>query len=169
MAKTAQKSSAKTATRTRVPQHTSGTVNRRIRQQTEDNVAFFAANRTQIGARLGQLDREWDIERAIEANASTLALGGIILGTMRDRRWLALPAAVSAFLLQHALQGWCPPVPVLRRLGFRTSDEINQERYALKAIRGDFRKVGSGSAKAALALEATDLRSSKRAAGKRAR
>lgn len=169
MSRTARKSPGKTSTRTRVPQHTSDPVNRRIRQRTEDNVAFFAANRTKIGARLSQLDREWDVERAIEANASTLALGGIILGTMRDRRWLALPAAVSAFLLQHALQGWCPPVPVLRRLGFRTADEINQERYALKAIRGDFRKVRSGGARAALAMEATDIRSSKRSASKRTR
>jgi hypothetical protein len=30
-----------------------------------------------------------------------------------------LPALVTAFLFQHAVQGWCPPVPILRRLGFR--------------------------------------------------
>jgi hypothetical protein len=30
-------------------------------------------------------------------------------------------------------------VPILRRLGFRTADEINRERYALKALRGDFK------------------------------
>jgi hypothetical protein len=46
---------------------------------------------------------------------------------------------VTGFLLQHAIQGWCPPVPILRRLGFRTADEINRERYALKALRGDFK------------------------------
>jgi hypothetical protein len=28
---------------------------------------------------------------------------------------------------------------VLRRLGVRTAGEINEERYALKALRGDFR------------------------------
>jgi hypothetical protein len=32
-------------------------------------------------------------------------------------------------------------VPVLRRLGVRTMDEINEERYALKALRGDFESV----------------------------
>jgi hypothetical protein len=52
------------------------------------------------------------------------------------------------FLLQHAVQGWCPPLPLLRRLGVRTADEINEERYALKALRGDFvdaDKVGNSS------------------------
>jgi len=42
---------------------------------------------------------------------------------------------VAAFLLQHAVQGWCPPLPVFRRLGVRTADEINDERVALKAVR----------------------------------
>jgi hypothetical protein len=60
---------------------------------------------------------------------------------LSSRRWLALPALVAGFLMQHALQGWCPPLPVLRRLGFRTQREIDQERYALKALRGDFRQV----------------------------
>jgi len=38
-------------------------------------------------------------------------------------------------------------VPILRRLGFRTSYEIEEERQALKALRGDFAKVhDAGSA-----------------------
>jgi len=70
------------------------------------------------------------------------------MGMTLGRRWLVLPALVSGFLLQHALQGWCPPVPVLRRLGFRTMAEIDRERYALKTLRGDF--VGLTSRKASL-------------------
>ena len=45
---------------------------------------------------------------------------------------------MSFFLLQHAVQGWCPPVPFFRRRGVRTAREIEIERYALKALRGDF-------------------------------
>ena len=45
---------------------------------------------------------------------------------------------MTGFLFQHAVQGWCPPIPILRRLGFRTSYEIEEERAALKALRGDF-------------------------------
>jgi hypothetical protein len=84
--------------------------------------------------RLDELDREWDIERAIEANAASIALVGVALGALVNAWFLLLPAAVCAFLLQHALQGWCPPVPVLRRLGFRTAREIFEERLALKAL-----------------------------------
>ena len=52
-----------------------------------------------------------------------------------------LPLVVSGFLLQHAIQGWCPPLPVFRKLGFRTRAEIEQERYALKLLRGDFSEI----------------------------
>jgi len=62
-----------------------------------------------------------------------------------DRRWLVLPALVTAFLFQHAMQGWCPPLPLLRSFGFRTAREIDTERYALKALRGDFGSIGPGS------------------------
>ena len=66
------------------------------------------------------------------------------LGATVSRKFFLFPAVVAGFLLQHAVQGWCPPVPVLRHLGFRTQSEIEEERYALKALRGDFRNVPTG-------------------------
>ena len=36
---------------------------------------------------------------------------------------------------------WCPPLPLVRRLGIRTLAEIEQERHALKALRGDYAEV----------------------------
>lgn len=126
----------------RVPCHTAEEVNERIRLQTEENIHHFgSAHADEIAERLHELDQEWDIERAIEANASTVILVSAALGTFVHRRFWALPAVVAGFLLQHAVQGWCPPVPLLRRLGFRTQYEIEQERYALKALRGDFENV----------------------------
>jgi hypothetical protein len=125
----------------RVQNHTSDAVNRMIHEEMLERLVYFALHPAKIGHRLDELDREWDIERALEANASTLALVGIGLGFTANRRWFALPAFVAGFLLQHAVQGWCPPLPVLRRLGFRTSHAIDQERYALKALRGDFQQV----------------------------
>jgi len=65
-----------------------------------------------------------------------------------------LPALVTGFLFQHAVQGWCPPVPVLRRLGFRTSYEIEEERQALKALRGDFETSQEGGSQALRAAAA---------------
>jgi hypothetical protein len=126
----------------RVPAHTAAGLNAQIRRQTEQNVARCAAEGSAaIDRRLDQLDREWDIERTLEANAATVALIGLGLGTFVDRRLYVLPALVAGFLLQHAIQGWCPPVPLFRRLGFRTEPEIDQERYALKTLRGDFRQA----------------------------
>jgi hypothetical protein len=142
------------ATRHRVPANTDAEVNARIRRYTEGRVAWYALHREQIPARLQELDEEWDIERAIQANAATLAFAGLALGLGRDRRLLVIPIVVAGFLLQHALQGWCPPVPILRKLGFRTATEIDEERMALKALRGDFAEVPRGAEGARRAMEA---------------
>ena len=130
------------STMERVPRHTAKSVNEQIRRGIEENVARFAAQgRERIDRRLAELDREWDIERTLEANASLVSLLGLSLGSTVNRKWYLLPAGVAAFLLLHAVQGWCPPLPVLRRLGYRTATEIDYERYALKSIRGDFQNL----------------------------
>lgn len=132
------------ATVDRVPLHTPEELNQRIRRQTERNIAHYAAaGPNAIDRRLVELDHEWDIERLLEANAATASLIGLSLGFTVDRKWFFLPVLVGGFLLQHAIQGWCPPVPLFRRLGFRTASEIDEERYALKLLRGDFRNLSS--------------------------
>jgi len=126
----------------RVPQHTAEHVNERIRRDTEERVDRIAAGgREAIDRRLAELDHEWDIERTLEANAATLTAAGSALALIYDHRFALVPLIVGSFLLQHAIQGWCPPVPVFRRLSFRTQPEIDYERYALKALRGDFRNL----------------------------
>jgi hypothetical protein len=133
---------------TRVSRHTSDAINRQIAHDIEASVRHHAENPGAISHRQQALDAEWDVERVLEANASTLILAGLALGTFRDRRWFGLSAGVAAFLLQHALQGWCPPLPVLRRMGFRTVHEIERERRALGILRGDFGSVNGGDRKA---------------------
>jgi hypothetical protein len=91
-----------------------------------------------IDERIRELENEWDVERTLEANAAIAALAGIALGVTVDRRFLTLPLLVAGVLLQQALRGWSPPLPILRRLGIRTSTEIHEEIIALKIIRGDF-------------------------------
>ncbi len=129
-------------TASRVAGNTADHVNAEIRFQTEQSIArCAAAGPSAIEQRLDALDHEWDIERYLETMAPSFTLLGLTLGLTVNRKWLVLPFLVQGFFLQHALQGWCPPVPVLRRLGIRTSDEINEERFALKALRGDFRDL----------------------------
>ncbi len=150
-----------TNTVNRVPRHTAEEINRRIERDTEERVRTLAGNPAAIHKRLRELDEEWDIERMLEANASALAFTGTLLGVSLDRRWLAVPLVVGAFLFQHAVQGWCPPVPILRRLGFRTAREIDIERVALKTLRGDFRTAQpedwDAKSRAAHALSAARL------------
>ena len=124
----------------RVVRHTEEELNARIQRQTEANVAYYASHdRRLLDIRLQELDREWDIERILEANAAMVSLIGLSFGRFFSRRWFLLPMAVAGFLLQHAVQGWCPPVALFRRLGVRTQREIDEERYALKVLRGDFK------------------------------
>jgi hypothetical protein len=126
-------------TATRVEVNTPDSVNREIENETLAELAkVMAMGPEGISRRLEELDREWDIERVLEANAAIVGLTGLTLGFTTSRKWFLLPMAVAGFLLQHALQGWCPPVPLLRKLGVRTASEINAERLALRVLSGDF-------------------------------
>lgn len=135
-------------TATRVHDHTSAHLNEEIRRRTEASIARFARpdQNAAIGERLAQLDREWDVERALQANFAAVSLLGLLLGAKVDKRWLALAGVAPAFMVQHALQGWCPPLALLRRLGFRTAREIGNERFALKSLRGDFEQAATSHA-----------------------
>lgn len=121
-------------TSTRVTAQTTDESNERIRRQTEMNIAYYRKHRDEIDQRMSELDREWDIERVLETGSSALTLTGLVFGVLGRRRWLLLSLAVQGFFMQHALQGWCPPLPLFRRLGVRTADEINQERSALQDL-----------------------------------
>lgn len=115
-----------------------------IHRQMESRVFYYAGHPDEIDGRLAELNSEWDIERMLQANAAGFSLFGVLMG-VRDRKWLVLPMAVAGFLMQHALQGWCPPAEVFRRLGVRTTKEINDERYALRVLRGDFNELNIAS------------------------
>jgi hypothetical protein len=131
----------------RVPEHTAESVNERIREKTREDLArLVEAGRGSIDARLRDLEAEWDIERALEATAATVTLVTLGLSATVNRKFAILPGVVAGFLLMHAIQGWCPPLPVFRRLGLRTQAEIDEEWYALRALRGDFRSLARDSA-----------------------
>jgi hypothetical protein len=123
-----------TATADRVTKYTATDVQDCIRDRTDASLIYHLAHPDEIPARLSELDREWDVERTLETGSSTLTLLGLALGATVNRKWLLLSLGVQGFFLQHALQGWCPPLPVLRRLGVRTTEEIDEERWALISI-----------------------------------
>ena len=107
--------------------------------KTLENINHYYQNRGAIGQRLMELDEEWDIERMLEFNAAGWGMLGITFGLTRSKLWLLLALGAGALLAAQALNGDSPAVPLLRKLGFRTKDEIEKEKYALKALRGDFK------------------------------
>lgn len=76
----------------RVPEHTAESVNERIRRQMEERVARIAdAGPEAIARRLEELDREWDTERTLEANAATISAVGAGMALLVDRRFALIP------------------------------------------------------------------------------
>ncbi len=123
----------------RVRRHTARAVLHRIDDATVTHLSHCtSAGPVAVQARMEQLDREWDTDRVIETEAATIGLLGIALGSFVNARLLLLPAIVASGVLLYATSGRYPLLPLLRRLGFRSSREIERERYALKALRGDF-------------------------------
>ena len=118
----------------RVPSNTAQEINLGIKDAFRASIAHFSAHPQEIPARLAELDREWDVERSLASGSSALTFLGIVTGLAGRRRGFLLSLIVQGFYMQHTLQGWCPPLPVLRRLGFRTASEIERERCALKDI-----------------------------------
>lgn len=123
------------ATSDRVRRNTPEHINRRIEKMNQCLIEYYQNHPELIDKRLQELNQEWDIERALEANASSLVLGGSLMGLMASRKFFAVPLVVGSFLLLHAYQGWCPPLRLLRRLGYRTAAEIETERHALLSHR----------------------------------
>jgi hypothetical protein len=100
--------------------------------------AAAAASSDELTGQISRLDHEWNFDRVLETEASLMGLVGVVLGATVDRRLLVLPAVVASMMILHASHGWYPLLPLFRRMGVRTQDEIDRERYALKVMRGDF-------------------------------
>lgn len=119
--------------------HSGKKATRRLDRERLERICRFATAPDQEARdHLYRLDTTWDIERRLEANAAGIMLISTVLAATHSKRWLILSAVVPSFLLQHAIQGWCPPIEVFRRLGARSRNEIDAERTAIKALRGHF-------------------------------
>src|ERR1043166_5156134 len=105
----------------RVRAHTADHVNSELERKARNRVFQIAGRGAPaISRRIQELDEEWDIERWLETNASILALSGTLLGLFVNKKFFAIPCFVLPFLLLHAIEGWCPPVPRVRRTGVLT-------------------------------------------------
>lgn len=119
----------------RVELNTNAKVNEKIGEKTLKNIANYTnKSNEEINSRIKELNKEWDIERFLETNAASAVVLSTILGFTVNKKWFSVSGIAGGFLLEHALQGWCPPVPIFRRLGIRTSSEINYEKQHLEKM-----------------------------------
>ncbi|HEX8331869.1 MAG TPA: DUF2892 domain-containing protein [Segetibacter sp.] len=109
-----------------------------VEKTIQENLNHYYNDLDRIEQRLVELDNEWDLERALQLTSASLTLAGVVLGIKQNKKWLLLSAAASGFLMNHSVLGWCPPLPVFKALGYRSRGEIDKEKFALKALRGDF-------------------------------
>jgi len=92
-----------------------------------------------LSDKIHKLEHEWDTERVLETTAASAVLLGSILAFQKKKCcYSCLTGTVGSFLLLHALQGWCPTLPIIRCMGVRTAEEIFNEKTVFKMVRGDF-------------------------------
>lgn len=121
----------------RIREHTRESINKRIDRQTLGAVADSIGSTDEISIRLRELDREWHVDRALMLNFAVLGglSGGMAMRSLARRGrmggWGLFFWVQVGFLAYHAVRGWCPPLPVFRRLGFRSANEIGAEREVL--------------------------------------
>ena len=134
------------STSKRISKNTNNLINLRIRESTICNVNSYRTNENKTKDRIKELDQEWDIERIVETNAASMILiSSLSFFIINRNKCFLITTFISLFLLQHAIQGWCPSLPMLRRLGIRTEQEIQNEKFTLKVLRGDFKNISSSA------------------------
>ena len=122
-------------TATKVNKNTPDSINEAIQRKIADNIRLFKEkDKAEIKKRLEELDFEWDTERVLETNLAIITLLSSIYGLTKNRAWMLISGTASVFMIQHALQGWCPPLSLIRKLGIRTAEEIDQEKDALNHL-----------------------------------
>lgn len=94
-----------------------------------------------IDDRLAELDREWTAGRVTKATIGVGLVVGVALAALFSRWWLILPAVGGVSLLQYLFTRTSWLGKVFHEVGYRTGFEVDQEKIALKVLRGDFRHL----------------------------
>ncbi len=121
-------------------------INEKTMEEIEDRIKCYALRRPEdIENRLAELDHEWNIERFLDLKIFSVALIGTILGITKTKKWLLLSGVALPFLLLNSTSSRNPLHSIFSEFGFRNKKEIELERYALKALRGDFKGLDDKS------------------------
>ena len=123
--------------------HASDGINRRIDAQVEACVRRMAEDPEgpTISRYLERLESEWDVNRVLMVASSAVSVLGLAVSSRRSQGWKLLAGVAAGLLLQQGLLGFGPLAGVARLLGVRSRQEIDLEKFALKALRGDFKRI----------------------------
>jgi hypothetical protein len=103
--------------------------------------AIAAEGREAVDRRLDELSGEWTTGRLVKATTAALLFAGLALTAFVSPWWLLLMAAAGLVLAQYWFfpRSWLAQVFALA--GFRSGAAIEDERMALRVLRGDFRDL----------------------------
>ena len=96
-----------------------------------------------IAERLEEIVDEWSAGRVTKAVIGVSLVVGLALATLVNPWWLVLPAVGGFFLMQYLFGRTSWLGTTFQSMGFRSGSDIDQEKFALKALRGDFRSVST--------------------------
>jgi hypothetical protein len=94
-----------------------------------------------VQERLCQLDREWTSGRMTKVTVGLLIISGSALAVFVNP-WFAFVPVMSGLLLAQYLftrRDWLGML--FSSMGYRSGSAIDEERYALKVLRGDFKHL----------------------------
>ncbi|MDQ3002014.1 MAG: hypothetical protein M3Y08_12240 [Fibrobacterota bacterium] len=114
--------------------------------KTWDNVRFYGSlGKEGLTERIGSLEEEWDMAKFVTVSLAGMGLFGLVMGLFGSRVWRVLTWISLPLLFLYGQEKWRPSEGMLKSLGLRSRRDIDEEKYALKALRGDFQQVDSAS------------------------
>jgi hypothetical protein len=112
-----------------------------INRDTLRSIQHYSGRPIQfLGRRIEELEEEIPLEALVYRGGALMTIGGLTLLLLRNKSraaWLFV-AAIGALQLQYSYQGRNALTDILRKRGYRSRKEIQAEKYALQALRGDF-------------------------------
>jgi len=109
----------------------------------KDSVRFYGSLGSQsLSDRLKALEDEPELEAVATLGLAGAGVLALIFGLLGSRLWRLFAWLVLPIIFAHARGRLEAPGRFLKTLGLRSRKEIEEEKYALKALRGDFRDMG---------------------------
>lgn len=105
---------------------------RRANAETEHHLQEVFHNGTHaVAKRLAELEHEWSVEDILKLHAATFLLKFGLFGAIVNKKYFFGIAGIGALAMMQTIQGWSPPYMMIRKMGNRTRDEIDDERQRL--------------------------------------